>query len=141
MRTFCRLVFWAGLSVLFEVVVYRLNLGLLRWQELLLEIAGLLLVLVLMRWMSRRTEVITVVDKAVLIKFFSKANLIKTSDGRIFVNNNGLLKWNAKDLERKIKVGHRYRIVSYKIDFFDKRNILSVKEIRTKRRRLYRKIK
>ena len=141
MRTFCRLVFWAGLSVLFEVVVYRLNLGLLRWQELLLEIAGLLLVLVLMRWMSRRTEVITVADKAVLIKFFSKANLIKTSDGRIFVNNNGLLKWNAKDLERKIKVGHRYRIVSYKIDFFDKRNILSVKEIRTKRRRLYRKIK
>lgn len=141
MRTFCRLVFWAGLSVLFEVVVYRLNLGLLSWQELLLEIAGLLLVLVLMRWMSRRTEVITVADKAVLIKFFSKANLIKTSDGRIFVNNNGLLKWNAKDLERKIKVGHRYRIVSYKIDFFDKRNILSVKEIRTKRRRLYRKIK
>ena len=81
---------------------------------------------------TKRTEIITVASKAILVKKFAKLKLIKSSDGRIFINNNDwLIKWNSKDLDRKLKEGHKYKITSYSYGFGDERIILYAHEIKT----------
>ena len=81
---------------------------------------------------TKRTEIITVASKAILVKKIGKLKLIKSSDGRVFINNNDwLVKWNSKDLDRSLKEGHKYKIISYCSGFGDERIILYAHEIKS----------
>ena len=88
---------------------------------------------------SVRTEHIIVKKKNINeTKFFKcKRYVIKTSDGHIFynINDDFMLKFNAKKIQSNMKVGCRYEIKSYKFGLFGgMRNILSVKEVKVSKR-------
>lgn len=95
----------------------------------------LLIIVAIYIWIAlftKRTEIITVASKALLVKKIGKLKLIKSSDGRVFINNNDLLiKWNSKNLDRKLKEGHKYKITSYWSGFGDERIILYAHEIKS----------
>lgn len=101
----------------------------LRWLFYLLIIVA---VYIWIAVFTKRTEIITVASKAILVKKIGKLNLIKSSDGRVFINNNDwLIKRNSKDLDRKLKEGHKYKITSYCYGFGGERIILYANEIKT----------
>lgn len=80
---------------------------------------------------SRRKDVVVIRSKGVLKKRFRQYTVIKSSDGRIFVNRNDWpIKFGTKNLDAVLKVGCKYEIVSYKQMCHSERNILSVHEIK-----------
>lgn len=116
----------SGLDLFFD------SLG---FSRLLKYIFLLLVGIMLYIWIAvftKRTEIITVASKAILVKKIGKLKLIKSSDGRVFINNNDwLVKWNSKDLDRSLKEGHKYKITSYYSGLGNDRIILYAHEIKT----------
>lgn len=130
MRWFFYFLFWC-------CVIWAIDalLGLLGVSSALEWLFYLLIIVAVYIWIAvftKRTEIITVASKAILVKKIGKLKLIKSSDGRVFINNNDwLIKWNSKDLDRKLKEGHKYKITSYSSGFGDERIILYAHEIKT----------
>ncbi|MDW2959021.1 MAG: hypothetical protein R8M37_04445 [Alphaproteobacteria bacterium] len=116
----------SGLDLFFD------SLG---FSRLLKYIFLLLVGIMLYIWIAvftKRTEIITVASKAILVKKIGKWKLIKSSDGRIFINNNDwLVKRNSRDLDKILQEGHTYKIVSYSYGFGLERVILYAHEIKT----------
>ncbi|MBQ4070303.1 MAG: hypothetical protein IJD52_02920 [Alphaproteobacteria bacterium] len=129
MRTFFSFLFWVGvfygLDLLKDAFGFSSGVALL----FLILIAGTAHI-----WdavFTKRTEIITVANKAVLVKKFGKQKIVKTTDGRVFMNvNDWLIKMNSKEIDKKLKEGHTYRIVSYASDFGKERIILYATEVK-----------
>jgi aminoglycoside/choline kinase family phosphotransferase len=73
------------------------------------------------------------------INTFGSNNVIKTTNDKTFtINNDVFVQWYAKKLNKKIRIGHKYKITTYRL-LFAGRNILSAKEIKTTKRRVIKK--
>ncbi len=130
MRWVLYFLFW--FFVIWEIDVLLGVLGVSSALEWLFYLLIIVAVYIWFAVFTKRTEIITVASKAILVKKIGKLKLIKSSNGRVFINNNDwLVKWNSKDLDRKLKEGHKYKIISYCSGFGDERIILYAHEIKT----------
>lgn len=129
MKLFFTFLFWFCVFGLIDILSKYFGLSVLKYLFYFLVFVAIYIWIALF---TKRTEIITVATKALLIKKIGKLKIIKTSDGRIFINNNDLLiKWNSKNLDRKLKEGHKYKITSYWSAFGSERIILYAHEIKT----------
>ena len=81
---------------------------------------------------SRRTDVVVIQSKGLLVKRFGQYTVVKSSDGRIFANRSDWpIKVETKKLDAVLKVGCKYKIVSYKQICHSDRNILFATEIKS----------
>lgn len=88
---------------------------------------------------TKQTEIVTVSAKAKQVNTFGTNNVIKTTNDKTFtINNDVFIQWYAKKLNKKIRIGHKYKITTYRL-LFAGRNILSAKEIKTTKRRVIKK--
>lgn len=88
---------------------------------------------------TKQTEIVTVSAKAKQINTFGSSNIIKTKNNKTFtINNDVFIQWYAKKLNKKIRIGHKYKITTYRL-LFAGRNILSAKEIKTVKRKVTKK--
>ena len=88
---------------------------------------------------TKQTEIVTVSAKAKQINTFGSSNVIKTTNDKTFtINNDVFIQWYAKKLNKKIRIGHKYKITTYRL-LFAGRNILSAKEIKTQKRKVIKK--
>lgn len=89
--------------------------------------------------LSMRTERVVIKSKRIQkVKPFNfRRNLVKTADGRVFwnVNDDFMLKFGAKKLQRELRPGKEYEIKSYRLlgwsNFY---NILSAHEVKSVKR-------
>ena len=99
----------------------------------------------LFQLLSIRTEYITVKSKQVQkTKLLGlKQYIIKTTNGQTFINVNDdfMLKFNAKKLYQELKIGKTYKIKTYRfvLYFSYPCNILSATEIKTPKRKVVKK--
>ena len=134
MGVFLCLCFWFCVFALIDFLSE--SLGLSHGLGILFSFLIIVAFLILIALFTKRTEIITVASKAILVKKIGKRKVIKSSDGRVFINNNDLLiKWNSKDLDRKLKEGHKYKITSYYSGFGGERTILYAHEIKSSLRK------
>ncbi len=100
------------------------------WISMLLFIA----IDFIVQFFSLCTEIVTVKSKKIKkVGFFKlKHRVINTTDGcELFnVNDDAFLKFNARKIQSKIKVGKTYQVKMYRIALSGKYNILSVREVR-----------
>ena len=91
--------------------------------------------------LSRCTDVIVVKSKGLLVKRFNQYAVVKSSDGCVFANRKDWpIKFGTKDVD--LKVGCKYRIVSYMEFGHKERNILVAYEIKfSGRKKLRKKLK
>ena len=133
MRFSFNFLFWCCIYYVIDILAE--SFGLSRWGGIWFSV---LIVVTALMWttvFTRLTENITVADKVKFRKF----KIIKTTDGRTFINNNDLLiKWNSNELDKKLKNGHTYRVVSYSY-FYGNRIILYAHEIKSSARKKIRK--
>lgn len=88
---------------------------------------------------TKQTEIVTVSAKAKQINTFGTNNVIKTTNNKTFtINNDVFIQWYAKKLNKKIRIGHKYKVTTYRL-LFAGRNILSAKEIKTVKRKVTKK--
>ena len=88
---------------------------------------------------TKQTEIVTVSAKAKQVNTFGTNNVIKTTNDKTFtINNDFFIQWYAKKLNKKIRIGHKYKITTYRL-LFTGRNILSATEIKTVKRKVTKK--
>lgn len=89
--------------------------------------------------LSVRTERVVIKSKRIQkVKPFNfRQNLVKTADGRVFrnVNDELMLKFGAKKLQRELKPGKEYEIKSYRLCWLNIYNILSATEVKSSNRK------
>ena len=101
--------------------------------------------IVLFNLLSIHTEYITVKSKQIQrTKLLGiKKYIIKTTNGQTFINVNDdfMLKFNAKKLYQELKIGKTYKIKTYRFGLFVSYpyNILSATEIKTPKRKVVKK--
>ena len=101
--------------------------------------------IVLFQLVSIRTEYITVKSKQIQrTKLLGiKQYIIKTTNGQTFINVNDdfMLKFNAKKLYQELKIGKTYKIKTYRFGLYYSYpyNILSATEIKTPKRKVVKK--
>ena len=101
--------------------------------------------IVLFQLVSIRTEYITVKSKQIQrTKLLGiKQYIIKTTNGQTFINLNDdfMLKFNAKKLYQELKIGKTYKIKTYRFGLYYSYpyNILSATEIKTPKRKVVKK--
>ncbi|MBR6598183.1 MAG: hypothetical protein IKL37_03595 [Alphaproteobacteria bacterium] len=104
-----------------------------------------LAMIVLFNLLSIHTEYITVKSKQIQrTKLLGiKQYIIKTTNGQTFINVNDdfMLKFNAKKLYQELKIGKTYKIKTYRfvMPFSYPYNILSATEIKTPKRKVVKK--
>lgn len=104
-----------------------------------------LAMIVLFNLLSIHTEYITVKSKQIQrTKLLGiKKYIIKTTNGQSFINVNDdfMLKFNAKKLYQELKIGKTYKIKTYRfvMPFSYPYNILSATEIKTPKRKVVKK--
>lgn len=104
-----------------------------------------LAMIVLFNLLSIHTEYITVKSKQIQrTKLLGiKKYIIKTTNGQTFINVNDdfMLKFNAKKLYQELKIGKTYKIKTYRfaLYFSYPYNILSATEIKTPKRKVVKK--
>ena len=104
-----------------------------------------LAMIVLFNLLSIHTEYITVKSKQIQrTKLLGiKQYIIKTTNGQTFINVNDdfMLKFNAKKLYQELKIGKTYKIKTYRFGLFFSYpyNILSATEIKTPKRKVVKK--
>lgn len=104
-----------------------------------------LAMIVLFNLLSIHTEYITVKSKQIQrTKLLGiKKYIIKTTNGQSFINVNDdfMLKFNAKKLYQELKIGKTYKIKTYRFGLFFSYpyNILSATEIKTPKRKVVKK--
>lgn len=136
MKTATNLIFWVLLFCLIDVLMEFLGVEIVSLTGVLLYCVAAFGIVVWLAVLSKRTEVVLITDKAVFVRERRKYTVFKTDKGCVFENyNDVLIKSNAAELDRSIKVGRKYRITSYKINLFGDRNILFATEIKSSVRR------
>lgn len=136
MKTATNLIFWVLLFCLIDVLMEFLGVEIVSLTGVLLYCVAAFGIVVWLAVLSKRTEVVLITDKAVFVRGRRKYTVFKTDNGCVFANyNEVLIKSNAAELDRNIKVGRKYRITSYKINLFGDRNILFATEIKSSVRR------
>lgn len=90
--------------------------------------------------LSMRTERVVIKSKRIQkVKPFNfRRNLVKTADGRVFwnVNDDFMLKFGAKKLQRELRPGKEYEIKSYRrLGWSNNYNILSAHEVKSSNRK------
>ena len=104
------------------------------WLVIVLDLMVWYAVIVWIAFFTKKTETVVVAHKAGFVKRRAQYTVIKTADGRTFVNRDEWgFKRNSKELDKIIKVGHKYQITSYYEAFFldGARNILSATEVKS----------
>ena len=97
------------------------------------DLAGLILLELAYGFYTMHTETVTISSKAKQIKLFGTSNVIKTKNNKTFtINNDIFIQRHAKELNKKIRTGQKYKITTYRLLFSD-RNILSATEIKTQK--------
>lgn len=124
--------FWCTIFTCSDIIFdYWLSFD-YKWQKYLFELVFLFGACCWIMFFSKRTYTITIANKALLVKKLNSYSVIKTTDGQVFKNHNEFLfKKNAQELDKQLKVGHRYKITTYKTDLFSERNILFAREIKS----------
>ena len=103
------------------------------------DLAGLILLELAYGFYTMHTETVTISAKAKQIKLFGTNNVVKTKNNKIFtINNDIFIQWHAKELNKKIHIGNKYKITTYRLLFMN-RNILSATEIKTTKRKTTKK--
>ena len=98
------------------------------------DLAGLILLELAYGFYTMHTETVTISAKAKQIKLFGTSNVIKAKNNKTFtINNDIFIQRHAKELNKKIRTGQKYKITTYRLLFSD-RNILSAIETKKQRR-------
>lgn len=103
------------------------------------EVMGFVLLELACAFYTMRTETITISAKAKQIRLFGTNNVIKTKNNKTFtIDNDIFIQWHAKELNKKIRVGYKYKIKAYRL-LFTNCKILSATEIKTQKRKATKK--
>lgn len=132
MKMFVDLIFLLALIYVAQIFVGTLGIDVGQWWGMVIYAIAVVALVFWIVVLSKKTEVVLMKDKAVLVKGHRKYTVYKSDDGQIFENRNDfLIKNNASELDKKIKVGNKYKIVSYKFNLMGDRNLLTVQPIKS----------
>ena len=117
-------------DILFENFLVFDSLGL----KILFGVIFLLGAFWLYVFFTKRTDTVVIANKALYVKRYSQYYVYKTTDDHVFINRNDfVVKNNASELDASLKIGHKYRITTYRMIFIFSadRNILFAHEIKS----------
>jgi len=135
MKRILNIAVWIGVFVLLDFMPWA-DMSL--WSVILIDLCALYAVVIWVAFFTKKTESVVVAHKAMFVKRRTQYTVIKTEDGRTFVNRNDwIIKRNSKELDKIIKVGNKYQITSYyEVMFLDgDRNILFAHEVKSSNRK------